>query len=99
MKCIASYLSCKATHDNELVQEMHGNIVMNCNIFTNLLDKTQRHVIMPLFRKAPGTIYRIFRPKLKVRSLTKLDSREACIIEYTIIMHYLTSLTREERSS
>ena len=86
MKCIASCLSCKATHDNELVQEMHGNIVMNCNIFTNLLDKL-RHVIMPLFRKAPGNIYKIFRPKPKRKqNFLKPPENFICITRFSVLL-------------
>ena len=86
-KCITSRLSCKAMHNNELVQEMHGNIVMNCNIFTNLLDKTQRHVIMPLFRKAPGNIYKIFRPKPKRKqNFLKPPENFICITRFSVLL-------------
>ena len=80
-----------------------------------LIRETQRYLIIPLFRKSPLTIYKIFIPKSKKKQnfhkppencIYCMQNKsffsivdEACIIEYTIIMHYVTFLTREENSS
>lgn len=71
-------LSCRATHNNELVQETHGNIVMDCNICTNLLDKL-KHVVMPLSRKNPCNYIQDIQTRAEKKKQNFHKPPESCI--------------------
>lgn len=84
-------LSCRATHNNELVQETHGNIVMDCNICTNLLDKL-KHVVMPLSRKNPCNYIQDIQTRAEKRSKTSINHLKVASTAYKITVFFVLLL-------
>jgi hypothetical protein len=65
VKSVASFLSYKE-HNNELMRERKVSQLSNVLQYVHkLIRETQRYLIIPLFRKSPVTIYKIFTPKSK----------------------------------